>query len=443
MKRVVVVGGGFGGFHCARSLSRMVPRGTAEVVVVNPTDFHLYTPLLPHVAGGLVHAPDIAVALSRLRGVVLCRGNAVDADLDAHTITVLSTSGERFELPWDRLVLAPGSVTRVFDIPGLQAHAHGFKTLTEALYLHDRVIANVERARVTADLAEREALSTFVVVGAGLAGAEFVAMAKRLATAAAPRLRTRWLLLDMAPAVLPQLGEALSAKATDALRRLGVEVRLGTSIREARPDSVTLTDGTVVPCRLLVWTAGVSASPLVQRLGLPLDRGRVVVRADLSVREHPHVYAVGDAAAVPDLTRPGGVCAQTAQHAQRQGPVAARNIAASFGYGELTYYRHRDLGMVADLGGLSAVADPMGLRLTGPPAKLVTSGYHLLALESTGNRLRVGTDWLLHALLRTVPISTGLVSDASAALVAAEQLSIYPPLPQEASAPSRQPSPVA
>lgn len=344
---------------------------------------------------------------------------------------MLGPSGERFKLSWDRLVLAPGSVTRVFDIPGLRENAHGFKTLTEALFLHDRIIANVEQAAITADPADRAALTTFIVVGAGLAGAEFAAMAKRLADAVAPRMRTRWLLLDMAGSVLPQLDRRLSAKATQALIRQGIEVRLKLSVREVRPDSATLTDGTVVPCRMLVWTAGVSASPLVRRLGLPTDRGRLVARSDLSVPGHAHVYALGDAAAVPDLTKPGAVCAQTAQHAMRQGPAVARNIAASLGYGHSAPYRHRDLGMVADLGGMAAVADPLGLALSGPSAKLAASGYHLMALESMGNRLRTATDWMLHALLRTVPISTGLVSGASAGLSAVEQLSIYPPVDRD------------
>ncbi|MCP2342405.1 NAD(P)/FAD-dependent oxidoreductase [Actinomadura rupiterrae] len=427
MTRIVAVGAGFGGFHCLRTLQRLLPRNAAELVVVNPKDYHLYTPLLPHVAGGRVHPASVAVSLRTLKRTRFVRGSVVDADLDGKTITVRDPMGRHHEMNWDRLVLAPGAVTRIFDIPGLKEHAHGFKTITEAVYLFDRVLANLDMAASTQDAAEKEALTTFIVVGAGLAGAEYVAQARRLAAAANPHLTTRWILLDMADSVMPQLGGDLPDKALKALRSEGIEVRLGMSVKEVTADSATFTDGTRVPCRLLVWTAGVSASPLMGRLGLPTDRGRLVVNAEMRVPGYTDVFALGDAAAVPDLTgEPGAICGQTAQHAMRQGPALARNIAASLGRGEARPYRHHDLGMVADLGGFKGVASPLHVPLVGLPAKAVASAYHLMSLESLSNQARLASDWFMHALTRPAPTSFGLVTDSHAALTAAEQLGIYP-----------------
>lgn len=442
--RIVVVGAGFGGYHCLRGLESLLPPGAAELVLVSRTDYHLYTPLLPQVAAGTVNPTDIAVPLRSLRRTRLWTGQVTGAGLGSRTVTVRHHDGGLSTLSWDRLVLAPGSVTRIRDVPGLREYAHGFKTLIEAVYLRDRVLAQLERADGLPDGPERQACTTFVVVGAGLAGTEYVAQMRLFmasALRAYPRLRAehiRWILVEHGHGVLEHLPPRLSQHALAVLRSRGVEVRLGTLVDRLTPDTAHLSDGTTVPCRLLVWTAGVTGSPLVEDLGLSLDRGRLTVGAGLAVPGHPDVFALGDAAAVPDLGRPGSVCPQTAQHAMRQGRAAARNVAASLGHGRARPYRHRDLGTVADLGGAQAAAAPLGLPVTGPPAKAVTGGYHLYALPGAGNRLRVATDWALNALLGRNTVSLGLVPDAAAGLVRAEQLGIDPP-PEHSPAPSRPP----
>jgi NADH dehydrogenase len=216
-----------------------------------------------------------------------------------------------------------------------------------------------------------------------------------------------WLLLDTAPRVLPGLGEHLSGTADRVLRERGVDVRTGTSVVEAGPGRVTLSDGSVVPTRTLVWCVGVRPEPVVERLGLPLREGRLVVDTHLSVPGHPDLFACGDVAAVPDLTRPGEITAMTAQHAQRQGVRAAHNIAASLGRGRPRAYRHHDLGFVVDLGGTQAAANPLHVPLSGVVAKAVTRGYHLLSLPD--NRLRTAVDWLVEAALPRPAVQLGLV----------------------------------
>ena len=452
--RVVVVGSGFAGFHVARALERRLPE-SAQVTLVSPSDYLLYSPLLPEVSAGAVDPRHIAVPLAQtLRRATPVLGFTVAVDLDAHTVTVRMADGSSRDVGWDRLVLAPGSVTRQLPVPGLEEYAHGFKSLSEAVYLRDHVLQQLELADVAADPADRGPRCTFVVVGAGYAGSEFVAQMQHFIAGALPRYRNltpadvRWLLVDSAPAVLPELGPALGRRAMRLLTGRGIDVRMSTTITDVRADGVTLSDGTQVPTRTVVWTAGVTASPLIgavaQRHGLHLDKGRLTVGSDLGVPGHRHVWALGDAAACPDLTRPGQVTPPTAQHAQRQAKAAARNVAASLGRGRAKPYKHHDLGLVVDLGGRDAVARPVGIDLSGLPAKAVTRGYHLLALPSAGSRVRVAVDWLLDAVLTRPAAQLGYIPDAEVTLPAAEHTDLFPALTgtsASASTPVRAPAP--
>ena len=179
-------------------------------------------------------------------------------------------------------------------------------------------------------------------------------------------------------------------------------------------DGVHLSDGSYVPTRSLIWCVGVRPDPLVSSLGLEMNHGRLVVDEFLTVPGHPDVYAVGDAAAVPDLTMPGQITGMTAQHATRQGKTAADNIGASYGRGRRRPYKHHDLGFVVDLGGLDSAANPLGVPLSGVPAKVVTRGYHLLSMP--GNRVRVAADWLLDAVLPRQGVQLGLVPGSAVPL---------------------------
>jgi NADH dehydrogenase len=444
--KVLVVGGGFAGFHALRRLQRVLPPDAAELVLISPTDYLLYTPLLPEVASGTIEPRHVAVsfrqALPSIRTVL---GHVTDVDLERRTVTVRPP--EHGAPPhaehWDRLVLVPGSVTRQFDIPGLRENAHGIRTVTEAQFLRDHLLAQLDLADGLADVPEsyrerRERL-TVVAVGAGYTGTETVAQLQRwihLVASRWDRVRpheVRWLLIDIASSVLPELGQRLGDAATAALQRRGVDVRLGVTVESATDRAVTLTDGSTVPTRTLIWGAGVTANPLVGTLGLELERGRLVVDAQLRVAGAEHVWSAGDAAAVPDLTQqapdgdPGSrpVTPPTAQHAQRQGYTLARNVAASLGHGRPHDYRHHDLGLVADLGGRDAVAKPLGFPLTGLVAKAVTRAYHLYAMPLTANRVRVATDWLLASVLPVQAVQLSGIRADDALISTAEHTDIY------------------
>ncbi|MFB7595805.1 FAD-dependent oxidoreductase [Streptomyces sp. NPDC056160] len=416
----MIVGAGFAGYHAARTLSRM-SRHKADITLLNPTDYFLYVPLLPQVAAGVLEPRRVAVSLSAgLPGVRLVLGEADRVDLDARLVPCTGPEGARDTLAYDRLVLAVGSVNKLLPIPGVAEYAHGFRGLPEALYLRDHVTRQIELAAVAGDRDSCAARCTFVVVGAGYTGTEVAAHGKTYTDAQVREhplrqgMRPRWMLLDVAPRVLPELDERLSRTADRVLRRRGVDVRMGTSVKEATHEGVLLTDGEFVPTRTLVWCVGVRPDPLVESTGRPLERGRIVVDPYLQVPGRPEVFACGDAAAVPDAYNPGGFTPMTAQHAWRHGRIAAINVAASLGVCARRPYRHRDLGFIVDLGGAQAAANPLGVPLSGPPAAAVTRGYHLAAMP--GNRLRVAADWLLSGVLPRQAVQLGLVRSWSVPL---------------------------
>lgn len=260
-----------------------------------------------------------------------------------------------------------------------------------------------------------------MVVGAGYTGTEIAAQGQLFTDALTRKRpagnrggRTRWVLLDIADRVLPELDHRLSSTADRVLRRRGVDVRTGTSVKEATEAGVLLDDGEFIDTKTLIWCVGVRPDPLVSEVGLPVERGRLVVEPRLGVPGHPEVFACGDAAAVPDLTRPGEYTPMTAQHASRQGKLAGLNVAASLGDGDQRPYEHHDLGFAVDLGGVQAAANPLGIALSGPLAGAVTRGYHLAAMP--GNRVRVAADWLLDAVLPRQSVQLGLVRSWSVPL---------------------------
>ncbi|MFF2554790.1 NAD(P)/FAD-dependent oxidoreductase [Nocardia sp. NPDC058058] len=426
-RRVVIVGSGFAGFTCARRLCRILGRANedTEVVLVTPTDYHLYTPLLPDVAGGLIDPRFVAISLTdTLPRVKLVIGKVEAVDLPGKTLTVVG-DGQPTELSWDRLVLTPGSVTRLFDVPGLTEHARGLKTIAEAVYLREHFLRQLELADYETDPAIRQARRTAVVVGASYAGTELIAQLRALGDAYAERRgydpsEIRFLLLDTADRVMPEVGDRLGDKALSVLRDRGIDIRLQTSLKELNDHEVVLTDGTVVPAHTVAWVTGVTGAPLLAGLDLPMERGRLVVDTSLRVPAHPDVFAGGDAAAVPDITNPGKITPPTAQHAIRQGKALARNVAASLGVGVAKPYRHRDMGLVVDLGPRFAVANPLGLHLSGFPAKAITRAYHTFAVSRGVNRWAITLSYLTNVVTPR-PLSTlGLVDSGEASFSGSE-----------------------
>ncbi|MDF2828624.1 MAG: FAD-dependent pyridine nucleotide-disulfide oxidoreductase, partial [Mycobacterium sp.] len=256
-------------------------------------------------------------------------------------------------------------------------------------------------------------------------GTELAVQLRALADAAADqmgfdRTAVRFVLLDMAEQVMPEVGDRLGAAAMRVLQERGIDVRLGMTLKEVHADHVILTDDSRIDTRTVAWVTGVTGAPLIADLGLEMERGRLKVQADLSVAGHPHVFAAGDAAAVPDLTQPGKITPPTAQHATRQGKTLARNVAATLGYGTKKLYKHRNMGLVVDLGPGYAVANPLNVALSGFPAKVVTRAYHLYAIPRFVNRWAVSLAYLTDAVFDRSVVSIGLSSQEDAQFAASE-----------------------
>ena len=432
--RILVVGAGFAGVECVRRLERKLSPDEADVTLVTPFAYQLYLPLLPQVASGVLTPQSIAVSLRRSKKyrTRIIPGGAIGVDLKSKVCVIRTITDEIVDEPYDYIVLAPGSITRTFDIPGLTDHAFGMKTLAEAAYIRDHVISQLDLADASQDPVERASRLQFVVVGGGYAGTETAACLQRLTHAAVkryPRLDPsliKWHLIDIAPKLMPELGDKLGSSAQEILRRRGIDISLGTSIAKAGPEEVTFTDGRVVPTHTLIWTAGVVASPLIATLGAETVKGRLAVASELNLPGDDGVFALGDSAAVPDLAKgDGAMCPPTAQHALRQGKHVADNVIASLRGQAMKPYVHKDLGLVVDLGGTDAVSKPLGVELRGLPAQAVARGYHWSALRTNVAKTRVMTNWLLNAVAGDDFVRTGFQARKAARLKDFEDTDAY------------------
>ncbi|GAA1925078.1 NAD(P)/FAD-dependent oxidoreductase [Streptantibioticus ferralitis] len=413
--RILVVGGGYVGMYTALRLQRKLRRGEAEVVVISPDPYMTYQPFLPEAAAGSIAPAHVIVPLRRvLPRCQVVVGEVLRIDHAKRTAYVCTPAtrtegGGDTELRYDELVLAPGSVSRTLPIPGLAESGIGFKTVEEAVGLRNHVLEQLDIASSTRDVEVRDAALTFVFVGGGFAGVEALGELEDIARYATRHYHNvdaddmRWVLVEAADRILPEVGEELGRYAVRELRGRNVDVRLETRLTSCEKRVAVLSDGARFPTRTVVWTAGVKPHPLIAATGLPSDpHGRLRVTAALQLDGAEHAWAAGDAAAVPDLTaeQPGAQCAPNAQHAVRQGKVLADNIIATLRGSRPEEYQHVSVGSVASLGLHKGVAHLYGRKVKGYPAWLMHRVYHLSRLPTANRKARVLADWTLAALFK-------------------------------------------
>jgi NADH dehydrogenase len=404
---VVIAGGGFGGLYAARRLERRLPRHSARITVVSDVNFLLYTPLLPGAAAGTLEPRHVVVPLrEELEWAELTLGRVTGADPGVNEVYVRTLDERDETLRYDQLIVAVGSVSRVLPVPGLAEHALGFKNLADAVALRNRALLNLEIAESLADDAARREYLTFVFVGAGYAGVEGYAELQDYVNDTIeryPRCRvvgTRWILVEAQDRIMREIPESLAEVASKELRRRGMEIRTGTTLESIDDHSAVLSTGERVPTRLVCWTAGVRTPGVVKQLGLPLGKGdRIETDATMRVRDWDNVWAIGDAAAVPDpAKRRQEPSPQTCQHAIRQGRRVGSNVAAVLSGAKPRPFRYRTLGVFVDMGQKKAVATVLGLRLRGFPAWFAARTYHLYMMPGVGRRVRLGIDWAVGLL---------------------------------------------
>jgi NADH:quinone reductase (non-electrogenic) len=402
--RILLVGGGYVGMYSALELQKRLG-GRADLTLVNPENFMLYQPFLPEVASGNIEPRHVVVPLRQvLRRTRIVIGEVSSLDHDDRTATVRTDDGESFELGYDVVVVGAGSRSRVLPVPGLAERGIGFKSVAEAIYLRNHVIDRLDEAASTPDAQRRGAALTFVFVGGGYAGVEALAELEDMASAAMkyyPQLRRedmRWMLVEAAGTILPEIGPDLAAYVRRHLEERGIAVMLETRLESAEGGVMRLSNGDAFRADTLVWTAGVTPEPVARRSGFPVDeRGRVVVDEFLRVEGVSDAWAAGDNAAVPDLVT-GTTAPPTAQHALREARRLGGNIAASLTGRPLEPFRHRNLGQLASLGRFKGAAKVMGVRVTGFPAWWLHRSYHILMMPTLARKSRIIADWTVGLL---------------------------------------------
>ena len=401
----MVLGGGFGGVYAARRLEKILGREPGvEITLVSRDNFFLFTPMLHEVAASDLDITHIVSPLrTLLKRTQIFIGDVGALDLERRRVTV-SHGFERHDhtLPYDQLVIALGSITNLYGLPGLEQRALTMKTLGDAIHLRNRVIATLEEAD-TECAAGRDGLLTFVVAGGGFAGVETIAGLNDFVRAALefyPRLTPeciRMVLVHSGPTILPELGEALGGYAQQKLRARGIEIITNARVSGVTDAAVLLADGPAIPSRLVVWTAGTSPHPLLRDLPCPLDRGRVRVDETLAVPGWPGVWALGDCAVVPDR-RTGRPYPPTAQHALRQATTVADNIAATIAGRPTSPFDFRTIGQLAAIGRRTGVARIFGWNFSGFVAWWLWRTIYLGKLPRFEKKCRVAIDWTLDLL---------------------------------------------
>jgi NADH:ubiquinone reductase (H+-translocating) len=392
----LVLGGGFAGSYVARYL------GKRGVTIVSPENYMLFTPMLPEAASGTLEPRHVVVPLRMMcPHAELLLGEARAHDVAGQRIQV-EAGGRVFWVRYSNLVVSIGAVVRTLPIPGLAEHALGFKSLADAIRLRNHVLERLEVAAADPNPAHRLRELTFVFVGAGYAGVEALAELADLVHDAMryypglPFAQQRWVLVDAAPKILPEIPTRLGDYAAQLLLRRGVDIRVDTRLEEVEAHAARLSDGERLLTGTVVWTAGVRANPILPELGLPVDeRGRVPVDANLRVSPLNRVWALGDCAAVPNEATPGRVDPPTSQHALRQARRLAKNLR-----GEPRPYRYRMLGEGATLGRYKGIANIMGIHFKGFLGWWITRTYHLYQLPLFSRKLRVVTDWTVALFFR-------------------------------------------
>ena len=409
LNRIVIAGGGFAGLAAAQYLDRMVARHSEiEVTLIARENFILFTPMLHEVAAGDLYPSDVANPLRRiLRHVKVIQADVEEVDLSAKKLRC-SHGLERAEreFHFDHLLLALGSETNFFDLPGVREWSTTMKNLNDAALLRNRMVALLEEASLTSDASMRRELLTFVCAGGGFAGVETTGAVNDFVRETAryyPELSEddiRVVVVHLGDVLLPELGEELGRYTQRKLTARKVEVITRTAVASYDGATVRLNDGSAIPARTLIWTAGVTPSAVISALPVAKERGRIRVEETLAVAGVDGLWAAGDCAAVPDGTT-GKFHPPTAQHGQRQGRLAAKNIEAAMFGQPLAPFRFRILGQLASIGHHSGVAMMFGVKFSGFIAWWLWRTVYLLKLPRLAKKLRVMLGWTLDLFFGT------------------------------------------
>jgi NADH:ubiquinone reductase (H+-translocating) len=436
--KILIVGGGYAGFYTAWKLEKRLGRGEADVTMVDPRPYMTYQPFLPEVAAGSIDPRHALVSHRKhLKKTNVVTASVTAIDHAAKKATITPPVGEAYDFEYDVIVVTAGSVSRTFPIPGVADEAIGMKNIEEAVAVRDRILDNFDKASNLPAGPERDRLLTFVVVGGGFAGIEAFAEMRSFASYLVGQYKkiafedTHFHLIEAMGRIMPEVSLKTSQWVLKNLAQRGAQVHLDTQLTSAVGGKIELSTGETFESDLIVWTAGVMASPMLRNTDLPVEeRGRLRVQPDLRVVDADgnvveSAWGAGDVSAVPDLTGGGvgGFCVPNAQHAVRQGKLMSKNIIAVLRGEEPIDYFHKNQGAVAGLGIGVGVFQRGPIAFTGLIAWFMHRGYHGLAMPTWERKLRVIVNWVGNFFLGRDTVG---ISDVESPRAAFEQFASRP-----------------
>lgn len=395
-KNLIIIGGGFAGATLAAELEKKLPLKW-EIYLLSKTNFVTYNPLLPEVVGASILPGHVQAPIRQMVKRTRIRMVTVDR-VDFEQKKVFYHNNEPGEIAFDQLVFAAGVAANMAMMEGLQEHALPLKTVGDALYIRNRLVERLEQATIHPDPQRRKELTTFIVIGGGFSGVEVAGEMEDFLHSAeryyknVKRADCKIILLHGTDCLLPELSKKLGKKTEKIFRKRGIDVRLKTRAAKIEEEKVILSDGEIIAGATIICTIGTAPHNFCQNEALPLERGKIVTEADMSVKDVAGVWALGDCALVPN-GYDNKLCPPTAQFADRQAKFLAKNIVAKLTGRETRPFSYKPAGMLAAIGHNKAVAEIFGIRIAGLIAFMMWRGIYLLKVPTLPRKVRLFLEW--------------------------------------------------
>ncbi len=398
-KRVVILGAGFAGVKCARTLRKLLPVDELDVVVFNRENHMVFHPLLAEVASGTLQPKHVGAPLRQLlKDIHFRTEDVLNIELDNNYIEYEAYNGKRKTMIFDHLVIACGSVANLGLVAGMDEYALGLKTISDALAIQTHIMEQLEKAEVCDVIEHKRECLSFVVVGGGFSGIEVAGEINELIRKGAEFYSnfkasdTTVTVIHSRDQILPEVNPKLGDFARKKMEEAGIKFILNASAAGARAEGVLLKDGTLVRGRTIICTIGNAAHPLIARLDVPKNKGRLITEPDMNLSGHKNIWAIGDCAAITNL-EDNALSPPTAQFAERQGVQVAKNIVARLNHQPTKPFSFKTLGSLCSIGGFNAVAEMLGFRISGFLAWFVWRGVYLIKTPSFPQKIKVGLEW--------------------------------------------------
>jgi NADH:ubiquinone reductase (H+-translocating) len=404
-QQIVVIGGGFAGVKAAKTLRSLLDRENHEIVVFNRENHMVFHPLLAELAGAVVQPKDVGAPIRELLPNVQCRRQPVlSLELSKNQLVYEADGGKRSVMHFDHLVLACGNEVNLAAVPGMADHAFPMKSIGDAVFLQGHIVDQLERADVCDSPERKRWHLTFVVIGGGFSGVEVAGQLNDLIRGSRKFYRNISLadmsvtLVHSGDQILPEVSKSMRDFAARKMTEAGIRILLNSRVAVCASEGVRLTNGDFISGGTVVCTIGTTPHPLIQHLDVPKERGRLLTEPDMSLPGYPNIWAIGDCAAVINALD-GQLSPPTAQFAERQAKQVSGNIAARIKGKETRPFSHKSLGSLCSIGGRNAVAEMMGLHISGFPAWFAWRGIYLMKLPSFPQQIKIGIEWMLDLIL--------------------------------------------